>query len=541
MAQNMGFGSAVTGFGTGYLNALRQGRSEQNSLLNAKLRKDALQEKKRENQASGTLRLLQLEDLIDARKDRREATSDRNKNTTNKILFSASAKVSDFYTRMQPHIAAMNPDQRKTTHDSMRSSVRGMLVAGGFDPESADEQALSMIKPYGTSLEDEMTDVNVGPDMTNEGLMSQGVVPQSSLTNQFGGNAPMPDTDTEFQMQQDGTYVRVGTRRIDPSLRSYMGMQNYLGDIGNNLVRTAAGGRTPDTTKPNGGMQQYQDPTYGVTEQRQGIVKSVPATAAYGIDPKTQSMIAKNEASTKYATVRTNQLEQAFPDQLNLIRAKVQSIGASIKDKAVQTSLRSLNYDLDLREFAAKTAYQNTTTAIARAGLDDKQKNTALRAATLRMKSIIDPTRIRVNSAAIIGKLNEALQKPEADMNGINAEIKKLQIIQKRMSELEAMSTQPRQSISDASLIANNVADGIGRMFPELADPDRNRSNLLGSLPPQNIYEDIDNMSDDDYLDNQDSYETSPLAPYAEIWRNQMPRAAPSPNRRQSSNGIRFR
>jgi hypothetical protein len=43
MAQNMGFGSAVTGFGTGYLNALRQGRSEQNSLLNAKLRKDALQ------------------------------------------------------------------------------------------------------------------------------------------------------------------------------------------------------------------------------------------------------------------------------------------------------------------------------------------------------------------------------------------------------------------------------------------------------------------------------------------------------------------
>lgn len=533
----MGFGSAFTGFGSGYINALKQGRSEQNSLLNAKLRRDALQEKKRENQASGTLRALQLEDLIDAKKDRREATLDRNKNTTNKLLFSASAKVSDFYTKMQPHIAAMNPDQRKTTHDSMRSSVRGMLVAGGFDPESADEQALSMIKPYGTSLEDEMTDVNVGPDMTNEGLMSRGVVPQSSLTNQFGGNAPMPDTDTEFQIQNDGTYGRVGTRRIDPSLRAYMGMQNYLGDMGNNLVRTAAGGRTPDTTKPNGGMQQYQDPTYGVTEQRQGIVKSVPATAAYGIDKKTQTTIDKNIASTRFTTVRTNQLEALFPDQQNLLKAKVLSIGASIQDKAVQTSLRSLNYDLDLREFAAKKVHQAATTAIARGNLDEKQKNTALRAANLRMKSIIDPERIRVNSSAIIGKLTAERTKDGADTAAIDAEITKLYIIQKRMADYEAVNTQPRQARTDANLIANNVANTFGSVIPSLSDVDRNRSNLLGALPMPNMYEDVDNWSDDDYVDNGDTYGTSPLAAIAERWRNFSPRTA-APTRRPSSRGV---
>jgi hypothetical protein len=165
---------------------------------------------------------MQMEDLIDARKDRREAAKDRAATATNKLLFGANAKVSDFYAKMQPIIATMDPAQRKTTHDSMRASVRGMLTAGGMKPEDADSYAESLIKPYGMQLQDETVEVNMGPNMTEQGLMSSGIVPQSSMNAQLGGAAPAPGQATDWQMQQDGTYGRVGSQRLGPSVRIWL-------------------------------------------------------------------------------------------------------------------------------------------------------------------------------------------------------------------------------------------------------------------------------------------------------------------------------
>lgn len=508
MAQNMGFGSALTGFGTGYLNALKQGRSEQSTLLNAKLRKDALAQRKSEAAATNSLRSMQVADLLDARADRRQAGKDRAVNAGNKLLFGAHAKVSDFYTKMQPNIAAMNPEQRKTTHDSMRASVRGMLVAGGMDPKTADEQAESIIKPYGAALQDEMVDVSVGPDMSNEGLMSQGMVPQSSVDAQFRGAGPAPGTNTGFQLQPDGTYGRVGTHALDKPERSYLGMQNYLGDMGNNLFQTALGGRDPSGGR---GFQQYQDPTIGLTEQRAGITKSVPAAATYGIDPKTQSLIEKNNAGTGLAKVRTEQLIKLFPDQAAFLKKRVEALGANIREKDTRTKFIGLNYDLEVRKLAAQTAHQKAMESIQSGQLSNAQQNTALRKIGLRLKSIIDPERILVNSAAIISDLQKARLAKDADKPAIDAQIARLQKEQVTMKALSHITDDPRK-LSDMDYMAKIFAGQVGQMSPEMQtdvakfglspSPYKMYDTMLGNSNYQNPFYDSEDWSEQDYMDN---------------------------------------
>lgn len=515
MAQNMGFGSALTGFGSGYLNALRAGRSEQNSLLNAKLRKDALAQKKQESEAAGQLRALQMQDMLDARAFRRKDSENKANYNNNRLLGTAQGKVTDFYTKMQPYLKAQTPDQRKTTHDSMRSSVRSMLVAGGMDPKLAEQQAEEMIKPYGAQLQDETVDINMGPNMTDAGLMSQGVVPQSSVNAQFGGNAPAPGQNTGWQMQPDGTWGRVGTHALGTPERSYLGMQNYLGDMGNNMLRTALGGRDPKT----GGFQQFQDPTIGVTEQRQGITKTVPATATYGMDELTRSQVGKNDASTKLTNVRTQQLVDLFPDQAAFLKKKVEALGAGIENTKTRTKFIGLNYDLELRKLAAQTAHQNAMAAIQGGQLSVAQQNLALRQVGLRMKAIIDPNRIGANAGAIIADLTQAKGKlPKGASSAvIDQQIARLQQLQKNMKTFEVMSTQSPQDLANANKLAQVFGEGmqglgiLGQLAGISPDTDVMRTQFYGAMAPPSAFEDPF-MTDDDYYGQQDAFGNHPLA-----------------------------
>jgi hypothetical protein len=511
MAQNMGFGSALTGFGSGYLSALKQGRAEQNSLLSAKLRKDALTQKKQESEAAGQLRALQMADMLDARAFRRKDSENKANYNNNRLLGTAQGKVTDFYTKMQPYLKAQTPDQRKTTHDSMRSSVRSMLVAGGMDPKLAGQQAEEMIKPYGAQLQDETVDINLGPNMTNEGLMSQGMVPQSSVNAQFGGNAPAPGKDSGWQMQPDGTWGRVGTQAIDKDARSYLGMQNYLGDMGNNMLRTALGGRDPKT----GGFQQFQDPTVGVTEQRQGITKTVPATATYGMDELTRSQVGKNDASTKLTNVRTQQLVDLFPDQAAFLKKRVEALGAGIENTKTRTKFIGLNYDLELRKLAAQTAHQQAMESIGRMNADTGQQNLALRKIGLRLKAIIDPERIVVNTSAIIGDLERAKGVKGANIPLIDQQIARLQKEQRTMKEFSHIATSDPRKLSDMNYMAKIFAGQVGQMSPEMqADvarfglspsPYKMYDTMLGNSQYQSPFWDTEDWDNQDYMDNSES------------------------------------
>lgn len=516
MAQNMGFGSALTGFGSGYLNALKAGRAEQNSLLSAKLRKDALAQKKQESAAASQLRALQMEDMLDARAFRRKDSENKAAYNNNRLLGTAQGKVTDFYTKMQPYLKAQTPEQRKTTHDSMRSSVRSMLVAGGMDPKLADQQAEQMIKPYGAQLQDETVDINMGPNMTDAGLMSQGVVPQSSVDAQFGGNAPAPGANTGWQMQPDGTWGRVGSQRLDPNLRAMMGMQNYLGDIGNNLTRTALGGRNPATNnKGNYDFQQYQDPTYGVTEQRAGVTKTVPATAAYGMDELTRSQVGKNDASTKLTNVKTDQLVSLFPDQAKLLQTKIESLAANMGLTKERTKFIGLNYDLDLRKHAAQVAHQNAMESIGRMNADTGQKNLALRKIGLRLKAIIDPERIIVNTSAIIGDLERAKGVKGANIPLIDQQIARLQKEQRTMKEFSHIATDDPRKLSDMNYMAQIFAGQVGQIqdpqtLSELAklglssSPYKMYDTMLGNSQYQSPFWDTEDWDNEDYMDNSE-------------------------------------
>jgi len=539
MAQNMGFGSALTGFGTGYLNALRQGRSEQNSLISAKLRKDALDQKKQDSAAAAALRALQVEDLIDARKDRREAAKERAQNATNKLLFGANAKVADFYTKMQPVIATMDPAQRKTTHDSMRTSVRGMLVAGGMKPEDADSYAESLIKPYGMQLQDEMVDVPVGPDMSKEGLLTSGAVSPSSLMQTYGSQAPEVGKSTDWQLGDDGTYTRAGQFAIDPSLRNYMGMQHVLSSDPVGLAFNAVqGGRNPTE-----GFSQFAPSTYGAVEQRRAETKQMPASATYGINAKDKSIIARNNAATGLTNVKTQQLIDLYPDQAALLKKKVEALGAGIENTKTKTAYIGLNYDLELRKHAAREAYQRAMVAIGQGNLTNAQRNTALREVGMRIKSIIDPTRIQANAGAIIADLTNAMSKPGADKAGLQKQIARMKSIQEGMMEFSKLATQPTQAITDANYLGNMLADSIGstplgQVMGISSNPADVRMQLLGGLPPQNPWEDPFAMSDEDYEDNDFFYGTSPLSQPASAWMNMNLRGGASP--RGASRGVRL-
>jgi hypothetical protein len=393
-------------------------------------------------------------------------------------------------------------------------------------------------------LQDETVEVNMGPNMTEQGLMSSGIVPQSSMNAQLGGAAPAPGQATDWQMQQDGTYGRVGSQRLDPNLRAMMGMQNYLGNIGQNMAATAAGGRNPSTGTSGGyDFQQYQDPTYGVTEQREGVTKTMPATATYGIDKKNQSIIDKNNASTRMATVKTDQLVSLYPDQAALLKRKVEALGAGIKNTETRTKFIGLNYDLELRKHAAREAYQRAMTAIQGGQLGVAQKNLALREIGMRIKTIIDPTRIISNSGAIIADLSKARAVKGADTATIDKQIARAKQVQQQMMEFRALGTQPTQAITDANYLGNMLADTLGstplgQTMGFSSDPYEERMKLLGGLPMQNPWEDPFAMSDEDYEDNQFFYGTSPLSQPATGWMNMNLRGGASP--RGASRGVRL-
>jgi hypothetical protein len=519
MAQNMGFGSALTGFGSGYLNALKAGRAEQNSLLSAKLRKDALAQKKQESEAAGQLRALQMQDMLDARAFRRKDSENKANYNNNRLLGTAQGKVTDFYTKMQPYLKAQTPDQRKTTHDSMRTSVRSMLVAGGMDPKLADQQAEQMIKPYGAQLQDEMVDMPYAPNMEKEGLMSSGIIPESSVGT-LGSDAPDLGQSTPFSLQKDGTYGRVGRFAMDPTLRNMVGMQEVLKSDPLQLAYNANKGGL----KPQEGFSQFAPSAYGATEQRSALTKQVPATATYGMDELTRSQVGKNDASTGLTKVRTQQLVELFPEQQRFFKTRNDNLVSQIKDRGIRTNLAGLGYELDLRKHAAQVAYQQAMTAVAQGNLSNAQKNTALREVGMRIKSIIDPTRIMANTGAIISDLNQALAKPGADKASINKQLARMKQIQEQMMEFRAISTQPDQATNDATtlgrLLSNTLgATPLGQVMGIPNDPYQNRLALLGNLPMQNPWDDP-LMSDGDYIDNQYYYGTSPLSEPAMNYQN---------------------
>jgi hypothetical protein len=529
MAQNMGFGSAVTGFGTGYLNALRQGRSEQSSLLSAKLRKDALDQKKQEASAAGSLRAMQMEDLIDARRDRRDAAKDRTANATNKLLFGANAKVSDFYAKMQPIIATMDPAQRKTTHDSMRASVRGMLTAGGMKPEDADGYAESLIKPYGMQLQDETVDVPVAPNMEKEGLLSRGIIPESSVGS-LGAQTPELGQATPFSLQPDGTYGRVGKFAMDPTLRNMAGMVEVLKSNPAQLAYNASqGGR-----KPQEGFSQFAPSAYGATEQRSALTEQMPATATYGIDLKNQSLIGKNNASTELTKVRTQQLQDLFPDQAAFLKQKVASLGANIKNVETRTKFIGLNYELELRKHAAQTAHQQAMAAIQSGQLSNAQQNLALRKVGLRMKAIIDPERIINNGAAIISDLTRAMGVKGADVPALKQQIAMVRAEQKRMKEFQHTTTSDPRKLLDTQYVSSVLADTVGKASPELQaqlqseygltkSPTAMYDRMLGTLPFDSPFYDSEDWGENDYMGNSEDVPIwNPMAGAAQTMQGRM-------------------
>lgn len=509
MAQNMGFGSALTGFGSGYLNALKAGRAEQNSLLSAKLRKDALAQKKQESAAASQLRALQMEDMLDARAFRRKDSENKAAYNNNRLLATAQGKVTDFYTKMQPYLKAQTPEQRKTTHDSMRSSVSSMLVAGGMDPKLAAQQAEQMIKPYGAQLQDEMVDVPYAPNMEKEGLISSGVIPESSV-GKLGALTPDLGQSTPWELQQDGTYGRVGKFAMDPSLRYMTGMLHVLGSDPVQLAYNA----TQGGLKPQDGFSQFAPSAYGVTEQRSALTKQVPATATYGMDELTRSQVGKNDASTGLAKVRTQQLVDLFPAQSQLLQSKISKLAADMGLTKERTKFISLNYDLDLRKHAAQVAHQKAMEALGSGQLDVAQKNLALRKVGLRLKAIIDPTRIATNASAIISDLTRARNTPGANTALIDQQIARLKREQELMKDFSHITDDPRK-LNDMKYMSQIFAGQVAEIqdpqtLQELSalglskSPYKTYDTLLRNSSYGNPFWDESEWDNEDYMDNSD-------------------------------------
>jgi hypothetical protein len=269
----------------------------------------------------------------------------------------------------------------------------------------------------------------------------------------------------------------------------------------------------------------------------------MPASATYGIDPKTQSLIDKNKATTGLTNVRTQQLVELFPEQSRYMKTRNDNLVSQIKDRGVRTQLAGLGYDLDMRKHAAQVAHQNVMASIAQGNLTNAQKNTALREVTLRVKSIIDPTRIIANTGAIIGDLNKALTTKGADVVGIKKQLARMQQIQQQMMEFSKLGTQPDQAISDATTLGRMIGEDMGGLgiLGQLGGIPSNaidaRMQMLGGLPMQNPYDDP-NMSDDDYYDNQDMYGTSPLSQFGQNYRSFMSGTTGAPAPR--SRGVRL-
>lgn len=384
MAQSSGFGSAFTGFGSGYLNALRQGQSERNSLINAKLKREEINRKKAEDDANASFRTLQKAYMMEnqaARNNYLTAQADTNKDKLrNQTLYNATRLLTAHMPRIQ---GITDPTQNEAERAAVRNAVGSVLsTSGHFKPEEIDSITQSWLPSIGTAVRGSMQTVNRLGDIDPTKTTSMSY---TDALKQFGNVAP--GRNTFVKNSPDGTPMGqdIQVTQRDPSLIAMSGAQNWYGK---NPAQTQ-----PTLTDPLGmrgfqswmqgpkdarGNQDFQgqatpDQRFDVTSTPRSVYQEqVPVTARTGLGDVDQAKVDFSNANTANLTQRTQLAAKAFPMEMAKIKAYVDNTYDLMGDRKIANRFKEKELNFRLHQLQVQSD-------LTRAGHDIQRVSNAIR------------------------------------------------------------------------------------------------------------------------------------------------------------------
>lgn len=445
MAFNSGLGSALQGFGKGYLGALQFGERQKQGYMNTKLKQDDLTFRKGQALSDAAFRQFQIKDAMEAAQDRRDTAkltaTDRAKALRTQAGIAASSALNEDLKMIS---GLQGPDQLRAWNTARARQTQ--ILGDVLDPEELQKHLDGVLTMPGAPM----------PGMTQQGFVAGAPMGNSKLLDvgKFeGSQGPLePGKPRTFQNPTDNTFTQVGRSPFDPRA-----------DAARKIIMAGMGGFNPAGMARLGGAisNMYQPAAAGIPEQQRDFgyeqnlkpeVGQIPVLANYKLGALDQATVEGKQAATAKTKINLDILQQTKEDVIKQAQLKTTKLTEGITDSKFNREYKKGLFKLQTDKFAlAKT--------LGEAGLQFKALNLDLGERRLRnaevmtqLKASYDPMRMGGATQATIAKLIDTKSRTtdKGEKARIDASIATLQKDQARFFALGQMSADREGKFLDS-------------------------------------------------------------------------------------------
>lgn len=508
MAISSGFGSAFTGFGSGYLNALRQGQSERSNLINARIRREDINRRAAEDKANNEFRNLQKAFMIQNQADMNKFRTDQAETNKDKVRNQALYNATRLLTAHMPRIQSItDPQQNEAERAAVRNAVGSVLsTSGNFKPEEIDSITQSWLPSIGTAVRGSMQTVNrlgdIDPTKTRD-------INYADALRQFG--ALQPGRNIVPGVGPDGTpnAQDINVTARNPYQVAMSGQENMI-NRGINTSPTSfnpmditgvqtwlrgTDARTNDDFQGAARPEQRFDAT---STPREVYSEQVPVTARTGLGDVDQAKVDFSNASTANLKTRMEMAVRAFPLEMQKIQAYVNNTYDMIKDRKVANAFKEKELNFRLHQLQVQSDLTRAGHAIQRTANDIAQGRLNVSQGQLQLARLMRPQELMggLDRTITIAKqflLENEGKKETPQLRALRDQLSNMETTRRDLDRFSRQSTtDPRawqdiaKRVLDAADIANTLPDGR-----KLVDP-KTGQRLEGAARDRMMYDAID-------------------------------------------------
>jgi hypothetical protein len=522
MAVSSGFGSAFTGFGSGYLNALRQGQSERSNLINAKIKREEITRKGLEDKSNNEFRNLQKAYMLQNQEASTKFRTDQAQTSKDKLRNQTIYNATRLMTAHMPRLNSItDPLQAEAERAAVRNSVGSILsTSGHFKPEEIDSIAQSWLPSIGSEVQGSRRTVNrlgdIDPTKTKDINYADALKQFGSL--QPGRNTvPMQGPDG-LPMAQD---INVTPR--DTYAVTAAGAGNFAdkapGPIAptNDFLQMAADPsglsgfnkfmQGPRDARGNVDFQGQARPEQrfdATSTPRAMYQEQVPVTARTGLSDVDQSKVALSNATTAGTLQRTELARKAFPLEMQKIGAYIDTAYAGIENIGVQNRFKEKELNFRVIQLQTQSDLTRAGQAIQRVANDIASKRLSVSEGQLQLARTLRPQEVMsgLDRTITIAKqfLTEKVtalggKKETQDMKSLREQINGMVTARSKLNTFSTQnSTNPKawQDIAEAVLrsadLNNTLPNGTKLVDPKTGQriPEGpQRTQLIGNAIEQ--------------------------------------------------------
>ena len=444
MAFNSGFGSALTGFGKGYLGALQLGERQKQGYLNTKLKQDDLAFRKSQALSDAAFKQFQIKDAMEAAQERRNnarlTAKDREKALRNQAGIAASSALNDDLKMIS---GLQGPDQIRAWNTARARQQQ--ILGDVLTPEELQKHLENTLPQPGAPI----------PGMTQQGFVAGAPMGDSRLLDvgKFeSAQGPLePGKPRTFQDPTNNTFTQVGRSPFDPRA-----------DAARRIMSAGLGGINPANMGQLGAAisSMYQPAASGIPASQsdfgyeQGLkpeVAQVPVTANYKLGALDQATVDQKKATTETTKLKFNILQQTAPDVIEQAKLKTKNLTEKITDSLFNREYKAKVFGLQRDKLALAKALGEAGLQMRAAQLNQGERRLQNAELMTQLKASYDPLRMMNATDGIIAKLADTLTRTTdlGQRANIEASIRTLGKDRLRFQALSQMSADQNGAFLD--------------------------------------------------------------------------------------------